>query len=157
MSDEITITAEPGVPPCFRFTAQGGRPARLMSIAFVHVASGEPMWVVFPFSSGSVVLPFTADIDDGRAAVLGDPPRDPIEDLPPSHPEHQRALAALTRAEERLFVPLPEITYGVTPEGFRQMYPADGPPPALASDTPYSFQAFGPRMAVSTLTFEVRS
>jgi hypothetical protein len=158
MSEAITITADPATPTRFRFTGHGGRSARLMSVTFVDAARGEPIWAVFPFSSRSVVLPFTADVDDEEVqAVLEDASRDPIEDLPPTHPEHQRALEALMTAEEALLVPLSEITYGVVPEGFRQMYPMDGPPPALVSGTSYTLHVCGPRMAVSTFTFEFRA
>jgi hypothetical protein len=143
MIDEIVVVLEDSRnPPRFRL-AEHDSPPRIVTAAVVDVAAEEPIWSLVPLSF-STVLPFTIpEVTAEDVADLADQePVDPIEDLPPSDPRHQEALASRARLEENTPA-LASLTYGVVPSGFRQASPQSGVS-ALVPGRLYHLMVIGP-------------
>ena len=125
MFNEIVVTMDgQSNPPRFQLTEGGLRP-RVASVAVIDVGAERPVWWLVPASFTAV--PFTmGEVTAEHVDALADgEPIDPIEDLSPSDPRHQEAIAV----RESLVSAFPElgaVTYGVVPDGFRQTTPERG-------------------------------
>lgn len=155
MRGEVAITLEVGGPvPQFGLSRPDGSPPRIVTIGVADMAAEEPLWWLVPASFTSV-FPFTVgDVSEAEVDALaaGDY-IDPLEDLPPSDPLHQWAVRQREDVEQRVFVSLRTLTYGIVPMGFRQAVPQHGPPPPLIPGREYAVQAMGLDMDAAHLVF----
>jgi hypothetical protein len=151
--DEIVIVMEDGRnPPRFRLGHENA-PPRVVGAVIVDPSAEEPLWLLAP-ASFSTELPYTVvEATPQEVATLADEEMlDPIEDLAPSDPRHQEALASRASMVESTPI-LASLTYGVVPSGFRQASPR-GPVAALLPGKPYHLMVIGPS-GHGTLAFQV--
>ena len=155
MSDHIFVVLVTTVPvPTFTLRdALGSRP-RVGSVAVVDVATEQVVWWVLPAAfTASHRFALHEPDEEEIQQLAASAEIDPIEDLPPGHPRHQEAVRTMERVAEQSVAPLPTLTYGVVPEGFRQVTPDQGPAPHLVPGRTYGLQvARGD--AAGYLTFE---
>ena len=152
MFNDIAIIIEKGNPPRFRLAEDGAAP-RITTAAVMDMEAERPVWWLVP-SSFTEVHSFTTDVSSEEVESLADAePFDPIEDLPPSDPRHQEAIAMRDLANEHMSPILEWLTYGVVPSGFRQAAP-DGDVAPLVRGRSYSLSVMGPG-GHGQLTFHV--
>lgn len=148
---EITIILESTGPmPRFRLRAPDGGVPRVTSVTIVELASEEPVWWVLPaaFAQAETLRFEVSEPSEHDVARLASQEEmDPLEDLPPTDPRHQRALRERAEIEQATLVPLSTITYGILPEGFRQVLPGEGPAPQLTHDGSYGIHVMGAGVA----------
>ena len=155
MISEIAIAIDDDHdPPRFRLT-EGGSPPRIASAVVLDIGTEQPIWWLLP-TSFTAALAFTTDeMTAEEVDELPDAePLDPIEDLPPSHPQHRQGIAARGSANDAAFPVLGALIYGVVPPGFRQASPETGVT-ALVPGRPYNLTVMGPD-GHGSLTFQVK-
>jgi hypothetical protein len=171
VDDAIAITIlSTSFPPTLRVASAGAGEAPLAQLIVSAADSGAPVWWIVAQAWADAVafhpmwVDVTPDDSEDEPPKFQDYGLDPIEDLPPSDPRHQAALRgsidpledlpatdplhqeALRRLridELALRQPLGVVTYGVVPEGFRQVHPAEGAVPVLTALSSYVVSADG--------------
>jgi hypothetical protein len=142
---EISITIAISRPaPRFRLTGLNGGVPRVTFLVVTDVPTQEVVWWLVPPGFVSVA-PFRVGEVDERAvpALAASDELDPIEDLPPSDPRHQRGHKERESLERNVLIPLGAVTYGEIPPGFRQARPETGHAPALVPDREYVLMVMG--------------
>lgn len=157
MDPEIKISLDATDPtPRFRLEAPDGAPPRVTSVTVIDLTSEKPIWWLMP-EAFSKVLPLEISEPSEREIdeLASGEEIDPIEDLPPTDPRHQLALRERVALEERTQIPLPTLSYGVVPTGFRQALPQGAAAPLLKPGGSYGIHAMGAGVA-GYLAFETR-
>ena len=149
MDPEIKISLDATEPTLqFRLQASDGGVPRVTSVTVLDIASEKPVWWLLP-EAFTVALPFEisepSEQDIDQLASVEE--NDPVEDLLPTDPRHQGALRERAVLEERTLIPLPTISYGVVPLGFRQALPQGVPAPRLQRGGHFAIHAMGAGVA----------
>jgi hypothetical protein len=145
MFGEIAVTLEAAGPrPRFAFRAPDGALPAVTMLALSDMTTEELIWWLVPAGFVSE-LPFTVTepAESRIEAFSRSSGLDPIEDLPPSDPRHQRALQEQDAFVHAVLVPLSEVTYGEVPHGFRQARPRGAAAPPLIPGRRYGLLVAG--------------